>query len=144
MIGGPPVFAPPMPGSMPAPMPRGNPASAGGYTPPRLPAPSRPAAQAELPAPRLARGVRGSEPTRSTPTPEELRIASASRPETPAPSAEPLDWTATRRQLADLGVTRFGLEPLAGGKVRFSCWVAASAGEAPTLVQADGVNERDA
>jgi hypothetical protein len=85
------------------------------------------------------RGVRGKEtaPSLTIPTPEELGVASAARPEV-------LDWTTTRRQLADLGAVRFGLEHLTGGKVRFSCWLPAPGGESPALVQADGGNEREA
>ncbi len=140
MIGGPPVFLPPaMPGAMPAPSGPVTPrAPAGGYVPPRLAVPATATASQAQPAPRLVRGVRGEEPKRpsrvSIPTPEELGIAPAGR-------ADAVDWTATRRQLAELGAVRFGLEQLAGGKVRFSCLLKGSAGEAEALVQADGPTE---
>jgi hypothetical protein len=139
MIGGSPIFMPPaMPASRPAAKtgqvtPR---APAGGYVPPRLPAPQ---AQAQ-PAPRIARGARGEEPKRPSltiPTPEELGITPVGRPGV-------VDWTATRRQLSELGAVRFGLEQLPGGKVRFSCLLPATGSERPALVQADGANESEA
>ena len=58
-------------------------------------------------------------------------------------SAETLDWASTRRQLAEVGAVRFGLENLVGGKVRFSCWLPSN-GDAPTLVQAEGNSEVEA
>lgn len=129
-----PMFMPPQGGY--APQQQAVPRSqAGGYVPPRLVPPAK--RQAETPAP-VVRGVRGSEPARreaDIPTPEELGIGSTA----PA-KAEPLDWSAIRRQMTDLGVVRFDVQQLGGGRVRFSCWV----GDAGRLVQADGATEADA
>ena len=147
MIGGPPVFMPATP-SMPNSLPRQG-APAGNYTPPRLAAPTRarqPEAPPAQPAPRVARGLRGSEPARSPlaiPTPEELGVASSRQPASSARPAETLDWSAARRQLAEVGAVRFGLENLPGGKVRFSCWLPGNS-DSPVVVQADGATEVEA
>lgn len=143
MFGGPPIFMPQqMPPGMPpqgaAPMQRqGIPPhmQAGNYVPPRLkpPNPSRPVPA--QPIPRVARGARPSEaPAGSVaiPTPEELGIT---RARSLAPS---LDWSATRSQLSELGITRFEVEPLANGGARFSCWLGG------TKVYADGASEAEA
>lgn len=155
MVGGSPIFMPqqmPYPGMQPA-AGQGAPQrprqgvppqqQAGGYVPPRLTPPSRPAAPpartapADPAPPRLARGVRSSEPARGSPaipTPEELGVAPAGDA---APKAAALDWSATRRQMTDLGVTRFQLEHLAGA-ARFTCWIGGN------MVQADGATEAEA
>jgi hypothetical protein len=151
MIGGPPMFMPqPMPyQGMPGtpqgapPMPRqGVPQQqqqAGGYVPPRLTPPAAaPKQTAAQPAPRAARGARPAEPARAAvaiPSPEELGITPAGG--AAKPQAAALDWSAARRQMSELGVTRFQLEQVGSG-ARFTCWVG---GE---MVQADGANEVEA
>lgn len=144
MVGGSPIFMPSMPTQQrPAtqPQPLAQQASAGSYVPPRLTPPAK-TAVAQPPAPRVARGVPREEPTPprplAIPTPEELGIASPRQ-------AQPLDWTVIRRQMSDLGVVRFDLQHLAGGKARFSCWLpGATAGDSPRLVQAEGEGELEA
>jgi hypothetical protein len=111
---------------------------AGGYVPPRLTPPGRTPTQLSTPTPRLARGVRGEDAPASSlsiPTPEELGVA-------PVKKSPTLDWSATRRQLSELGVTRFALEPMAGGQMRFSCWV--PNGASFQLVQGEGASESEA
>jgi hypothetical protein len=165
MIGGPPIFAPGMhPGMMPgntygmAPqaMPQQMPAQSitpqmqpGAYVPPRL-QPPQPRAQQPTqarmpvadvrPAPRLARGVRPSDPEPRSgdaiaiPSPEELGV-------TPAGQAASLDWNTTRRQMQDLGVTRFQMEHLNGGGARLTCWLT---GGSSQMIQGDGTSEAEA
>jgi hypothetical protein len=53
-----------------------------------------------------------------------------------------LDWTATRRQLSELGVVRFQVEQLPAGAARFSCWLAGANAAGP--IQADGSSEAEA
>jgi hypothetical protein len=147
MIAGPPMMGGLPPGFSGA-GPQGPPARmpAGGYVPPRLSPPQagRGSPVAQPPAPRLVRGARGRDSERSPvatgplaiPSPEELGIGSTENP------AQNLDWSATRRQLAEMGAVRFQLENLPRGGARFSCWV--GAGDSPRLIQADGSSEAEA
>ncbi|MFM7148948.1 MAG: hypothetical protein ACKO23_03810 [Gemmataceae bacterium] len=136
----------------------------GDYHPPRLaPQTARPPAQtaaATAPAPRLARGARGSDPapnasrSMNIPTPEELGISGTSAPTpavastfTPSSNAlaardpQTLDWTVARKQMTEMGVVRFQLEHLNSGGARFSCWLR---GDSSRMVQADGDSESEA
>lgn len=121
------------PGAMPA----------GGYVPPRLTPPA-----SRQPAPRVARGVRPNEPTVAPkkevliPTPEELGIKSASRTgESTRSTMAVSDLSKVRHQLTELGIVRYQVEYLSGGRVRFSCWLPGSNGQ---LIQEEGRNETEA
>ena len=76
----------------------------------------------------VARGMRPEEPVKAPapatpvrttalaiPSPRDLGLGSA------APVA--LDWTATHRQLDEIGAVRFEMQKLTTGGSRFSCWL---------------------
>ncbi len=78
----------------------------------------------------VARGMRAEEPARVAapatpvrtsamviPSPKELGLGAS----TGAPVA--VDWTATHRQLDEIGAVRFEMEKTTSGGSRFSCWV---------------------
>ena len=78
----------------------------------------------------VARGVRAEEPAKAAapvapirsaalviPSPRELGLGSASQP------VAGLDWTATHRQLDEIGAVRFEMVKLTSGGSRFSCWL---------------------
>ena len=95
----------------------------------------------------IARGARGEEPAKAAapvrawsvaiPTPRDLGLGSAPRQEAVA-----VDWTATRRQLDDVGAVRFQLETLPAGGSRFSCWLRDGSSLRP--ITGEGASEGEA
>ena len=96
----------------------------------------------------VARGMRAEEPLESSPAPQ-VRVSAVSIPSPRdlgrgATSTAPieLDWSATRRQLDEVGAIKFEMEKLSSGGSRFSCWVRDGASVRP--VTGEGASESDA
>ena len=91
-------------------------------------------AKAAAPAPAPAPPVRTS--AMVIPSPKELGLGAS----TGAPVA--VDWTATHRQLDEIGAVRFEMEKLTAGGSRFSCWVRDGSSLRP--VTGEGTSEGEA
>ena len=97
----------------------------------------------------VARGIRPEEPAKAAapataartsamviPSPKELGLGASAG----APVA--VDWTATHRQLDEIGAVRFEMEKMTSGGSRFSCWVRDGSSLRP--VTGEGTSEGEA
>jgi hypothetical protein len=94
----------------------------------------------------VARGIRPEEPVKAAPAvrPTALAIPSPRDLGLGATPSAPvaLDWTATHRQLDEIGAVRFEMQRLTTGGSRFSCWLPDGSTVRP--VTGEGASEGEA